>query len=216
MKIQISYQTQDLPPPFAFAALFDVSIQNEALDVNFSLHYLERDQISGSEILAEGYTLEDDFEWKGRLGRNWIDPVKNLVSTRFLSEPKESFYIHIIADEKKGFPDLSDDVVIQELMQAVLEASKREAPLSFLLCQEFDQEMMQFEFANRSVLIDNRRYDWESAYKLMVLLYSIDLDEASASKSPLKNSVSIEENRWISIDNKEFWNLYTNLRSQGK
>ena len=55
MNIKISYQTQQLPPPYAYAAVFDVTM-NTTVQVSFEQAYLDRDEVPLDEIEAEGFS----------------------------------------------------------------------------------------------------------------------------------------------------------------
>ena len=53
MKLTLSYQTQQLPPPFAYATVITIDESNDQIFVTFSLEYLDRASVSDDELRAE-------------------------------------------------------------------------------------------------------------------------------------------------------------------
>ena len=93
MNVKISYQTLQLPPPFAFAYTLDLIFQEDRLDISYELEFMNRDQISLEEIEEEGYSEDDDFNWKGSLGKVWVDNLQNDLSQIELEDESEEFNV---------------------------------------------------------------------------------------------------------------------------
>lgn len=56
-KIIAQYQTIQLPPPYSFDYQLIISPKADGLEVDFKLHYTDRDELSEEEILDEGFTM---------------------------------------------------------------------------------------------------------------------------------------------------------------
>jgi len=208
MNLVLSYQTQNLPAPFAFAATFNISLGKDSITVDFNLEYLDRDEISEDEIVAEGFSANDDFKWKGPIGQNWIGTLEGLSSEGMLDHPKDDFYLHLSSNQSEGFPDLHEDVIIQELMQAVLEAAGKEAPLQIHFHQSEEKRFkVSWEFAKRKVVIDKRDMSWSQGYELLNFIYASEIDESTATKKPLDQSISLDGTYWISFGGNKVWEL---------
>lgn len=214
MKIELSYQTHHLPAPYAFSAVFHIQLKESRVSVDFHQTYLGRDDVSEEEILAEGFSLEDDFSWTGTLGSNWTRPIKAVVQSNKLDQPNEDFYLHVSSEEANGYPDLASDLIIQELLQAVLEAALREAPLFVHFFEKKLKTHISWEFSNRKVLINNKEWNWDESYELMKILYSFDFEELKPSKKPVNQSVSFDEKKWFVL-NKEtsLWKVFDRAMS---
>ena len=205
MKLKLSYQTQHLPAPYAFSATFSVEI-SEVIHVALVLTYLDREDLSEEEILAEGYSLEDDFSWEGQLGANWIYPIKELVRKERTQEPLDSFYLHIAVDDEEWFPAVVDDVVVQDLLQAVFEAKKKEAPLTISFAtSKYEQIDLTWKFAERTVYHKELALSWDEAHTLMRLIYSNEFEEMKAFKKPQVNSISFDGQVWFVVDAPDIW-----------
>ena len=102
---------------------------------NDGLGYIDRDDFSREELLAEGLNVEDQFSWSGDLSIAW----RNKLETSFLlfqsgsCDPRdeEPFITLEAADTTTAVPISLEieDTLMQEFMQAILEVAGNEMPL---------------------------------------------------------------------------------------
>ncbi len=135
----------------------------------------------------------------------------------FLNEPKEAFYLKIAKNGKDlGFPDLDDDLLVQELIQAVYESSGKAEPLTVKLFMNGNEYEVVWEFAFRKVTMDDTPFDWNVGNKLMQLIYSHDFDNAGPSKKARNHSISFESGNWFSLKDHELWDLLESIQTTTK
>lgn len=204
MIIDISFQAQ-LPPPYAFAAVIKCKIEDEVF-VDFQQEYIGRDGLEETEILAEGFSMNDDYQWKGTISSNWRSILEEFESQTYSEEPDKDNYIHVsINNEEKGFPkDVNQSAfLIQELIQAVLERSERVLPLSIEIVKDQKNHILEWKFGDRVVEVDERSINWNKGRELLSTIYSIDYDSIKPSKKPAGViSIHFGDGRWYSITNK--------------
>lgn len=136
--VEISYFTPDLPPPYCYNYFLSATVEKQGLKVEFKLQYIDREDIEEEEILAEGFTMSDDFSFNGDLPAVWKrELITQLERTKFLKGTPRDHPIHLIFknsglnETHEGYPsDLNSwEYFLQELVQAVFEAGKKERPL---------------------------------------------------------------------------------------
>ena len=126
----------DIPAPYHFEALFDFKgFENDALSLSLHIQYLEREDFSSEELISEGLSVEDKFEWSGELPIIW----KNRLAISFNKyktgscDPKdaEPFIAIEAANSSSYVPRFLEfeENLIQELMQAIFEVAGKEYPL---------------------------------------------------------------------------------------
>jgi hypothetical protein len=126
----------DIPAPYHFEALFEFkSFENDKLELSLHVQYVEREDFSSEELIAEGLSVEDKFEWSGDLPIIW----KNRLALSFSKyksgscDPKdaEPFIAIEAANSSTHVPRFLDfeENLIQELMQAIYEVAGKEYPL---------------------------------------------------------------------------------------
>ena len=54
MNVKVSYQTLQLPPPFAFAYTLDLTFSEDQIDISYALEFMNREDITLEEIEEEG------------------------------------------------------------------------------------------------------------------------------------------------------------------
>lgn len=146
---EISYFTPDLPPPYGYNYLLTAAIEKEGLKVKFRLEYIDREELEEEEILAEGFTLDDDFSFEGSLPDVWKNELlAQLAKTSFLKGNPEQYPIHLklnAPDETyEGYPSDYDhwEYFLQELVQGIFEAGMKERPLE-LTFRSIDHKKQQ-------------------------------------------------------------------------
>lgn len=228
--LQIRYQTaRSLPAPYAY--FFTLSIQaikQEALAIDLAITYPDRDDIDDDELIAEGYTRDDDFAWKGQLPKNWFDTLQALVSQtklkpfdeELLEEDDDFWNIRSERAGKgvsEGAPANADDwhYLMQELIQAAYEQIGRERPfaLTYLDLSKPQKEVelqLTASFASRSVTLlsiqdrreQTRSLPWTTLQQLMSKVYEHDFDpEEAQTKRPKR------EGRWLNLGTEEWYDV---------
>lgn len=203
MKVIVSYQTLQLPPPYSFAYTLDINIDNDQVLINLDQEYLNRDTLSEEEILNEGFTLDDNFSWKGTLGKVWADYLGKLFEDVTLQDVSsdEGLYIHMaIGNGKPGMVLDTDfwDYELQEVVQAIYEAAKRESMmhLDFAFIDDGGQREITLDasFENRKARVDgDQSLSWDDLRKIMSLVYNEEYEENS-SKKPASDGI------WVDFD----------------
>lgn len=194
MKVKISYQTLLLPPPFAFGHTLDLSLEKDELQVAYELEYLNRDTIGKEEIESEGYSEDDNFEWKGSLGKVWRDEFEVLLKDIEL-EPNNSneniwmhFKISENGDEKSGLVKDVDfwDFKTQELIQAIYEKAQIELPLSmkFIVKEGSSSERYEIkgQFEHRKSTVNDREIPWKAMQEVAETIFSMEFEQEPVKK----------------------------------
>ena len=131
----LEYRTGTIPPPYNYAYRVEGARQEGGdLDVTYELTYRYRDEISGEELEAQGYSADDDIEWSTTLAGAEADAWLDLAAaTELLEDPDEpppgADYISVtlvFADgtERSGEPLNRDE---WEALAAELDVRAREA-----------------------------------------------------------------------------------------
>lgn len=206
----LKYQTaENLPAPFAHAIEINGVIgQNPSggiphLEISFELTYLDREGFTEEELIEEGFSLNDNFTWKGILPKIWSDVVfGNLKSAHVLHikslEPHQEFW-QIDFEGKTFYPKDSEQFkyLIEELQQAVYEKAEKEFPLklTFLknqsgelieveICASFVERKLEFKRNNiTDAQTETKILDWEELNFILKNTFSGDFEAEFAHKS---------------------------------
>ncbi|MEM0940925.1 MAG: hypothetical protein AAF600_08555 [Bacteroidota bacterium] len=206
MVLEIAYQTQNIPAPFAYEALFKIDLTLN-VQVSFELNYLGRDELTDDEIINEGFSLNDDFSWQGNLGSNWKYLLSRFKNFNYQKKPNENFYIYVLIDGKeKGFPDLKNDLLLQELMQGVFESSVKEDALMLKFYENGIETIAIWKFSSRELLVNNIPTNWNNGNILMQEVYSSDLEELKSHLKPKNKSISTNLGDWLQLEKPRVWN----------
>lgn len=221
--ITFEYNTGPIPPPFCHKYKIAVSkSDHDKYQITLNLEYYDRDEITEEEIFDEGFTLDDDYKWNGELPLVWGQEIENKVkSTNRKKKPSRSkdeseFIIRVVQDNQSEILQPASsriwEIFIQEIIQAVFELSKKEAPLqiSFISGSSKNQNQkidFTFSFANRSVLRDSsqkgkKAIDWLEGQNLLKYIFAIDyLPENSFEKIPSADSnyISPGDGMWYDL-----------------
>lgn len=211
-KLIISFQTNSIPAPFAHAYVLELRNEREAVLAKFQLEYLDRDGLSPAELQEEGFTDDDNFEWEGELPKVWWNTVINkAIHTQLLddSDP-EVDYLHLsIKNESTtsegvvGRKSLEDWLYsLQELTQAVYEASKAELPLTLSLKKGDNYVFkLQASFKDRTLRdqLAQENWPWGNLKKLLALLENMELSEKPKRKALKGVSLSYDDSEYYQI-----------------
>lgn len=212
MNVKVSYQTLQLPPPFAFAYTLELNFKADALDIKYALEFMNRDQITLEEIEEEGYSENDDFNWEGSLGKVWVDNLKNDLEHIELEDESDDFniYLHVeFDDDRQGLAVLAEDwdFRLQELIQAIYEKAGLEAKLIMKLIHIDGKKQSEFvlegSFEHLSGSVNGQSIDWEELHQLIEDIYTIDFEEEPLTK-PSKDGL------WIDPEGSGNYQLFDN------
>jgi len=214
MKITVSFQTQQVPPPYAYRAVMQLHTTSSAIKVDFELSYYGREQLTEEELIAEGFSSEDDVTWSGHLNECWLSTINKLSEFQFAEEPDGETYLHIEVDSSHdGFPENFHDAHIQfqELVQAVLEQAGVANPLVLNYKNGDRKSNIAWDFSRRLILHNNESSDqWEVGRKILESVYNVDYQSLKAKSKPVHGSINIEGDDWYFLP-KDTWNVVLKL-----
>ncbi|MBC3784589.1 hypothetical protein [Spirosoma utsteinense] len=226
-RLQIRYQTaRSLPAPYAYFYTLAVNPAGNEVQLDLAITYPDRDDIDDDELIAEGFTRDDDFSWSGRLPAVWHEAFAAVAGkTRLqpideenLKEDDDFWEITLVSKgvDQTGKPGNADDwqYLIQELIQATYEADKRERPFE-LTYLDIDSRRpgraitLTASFANRSVAVrDERNTDgarmlpWSTLQRVMSTVYSVDFDpETTLDRRPKTTG------QWLNLGTEEWYDI---------
>jgi hypothetical protein len=206
--LHIRYQSaRSLPAPYAnFYTLTVRPMATGPVEVEFQITFPDREDIDDDELLAEGYSRDDDFAWAGRLSDTWRTALGQLADqTRLrpldedaLDEDDDFFEISLTdgnGTQRQGQPRNADSwaYLAQELIQAAYEAGGREAAFALrfldLTNPNGDLEVnLSASFAERSVDLEllqgrseqRKTLPWAELQRIMAVIYAVDFDPDEA------------------------------------
>ncbi|MBD2701987.1 hypothetical protein IC229_15160 [Spirosoma sp. BT702] len=229
-RLQIRYQTaRSLPAPYAyFYTLSLTSAGASGLQVELAITYPDREDIDDDELIAEGFTRDDDFSWSGQLPKVWLETVAALVTkTRLrplnedeLGEDDDFWEITVDTqgkEQQKGAPANADQwqYLVQELIQAAYEVIGREHPFHLtyldLNSRRSDTKLdLTASFVDRNVRIvsnlngqeRSKTMPWATLQKLMGQVYEHDYDpEEALLKRPKRDG------QWLNLGGEEWYDI---------
>jgi hypothetical protein len=198
--IVLEYDSGIVPPPYSHVFQLALDWGKEFLEVKLDLHYTEREELSEQEILDEGFTLDDDYSYNGKLNPVWVKPVQELFSkTRWTNKDIEDGGITITPLERGKevglkIPSNQEEwqLMAQDLIQAIYETVKKELPLQ-IHYRKVDKEQitdasLTVHFSNREVIFEmgqeKRTIHWEYAIQLMKMVFTPDYHYELAKEEP--------------------------------
>jgi len=192
-QLTVQYKTSEVPPPFSYKLRIICQLVKEELLIEFEQVYTHRDEVDEEEILAEGFTGKDDFQWQGRLPEIWKKRLQEESENLQLESNDSKIHLDLVTDEGKlsGQPyDQSKwEYLVQELTQAIFEQSQKEMPLQMgvLYINEQKQEKTQWlEFSFTQMKISDERgeyvMDWQPGRDLLQMIFMLDFDDPEVKK----------------------------------
>ena len=225
VSLVIQFETLTAPPPFShhYQITLDLSVAQPILE--FEINYSDREQLSEEEILEEGFTLEDDYTWKGELPKAWKFATLDLLrkSKNLFDEPKphvqQILRISITYENGEqwgGIPNNTEswEYFAQEMIQAIYEISQKELPLEINYLEVSSQQKqvvtIKPSFSYRKVRVERKQpgeehqkeYEWGQLKPLLEAIYLPDYDsEQASSKEPRKqgNYISPGDGLWYEL-----------------
>lgn len=205
MEVEISYQTQQLPAPFAYGAYYKFSMSDGILATSFELEYLDRDELTEEDITGEGFTLDDDLKWSGTLHANWITIVTQFRAIKYGDHPDSNDYVHVVINgQPKGFPVETGQALglLQELMQAIFETAQKEAPLEIQYFKDSELHRFGWHFTDRTFLVNrDQKISWEDSFEIMQDIYALEADQLELKENPYESSLNLGYG-WFSLADK--------------
>lgn len=209
--LNISFLTLQVPPPFAHGYTMTIYKKGKAWEIKFQLEYLQRESLEEEEILDEGFTGDDDFQWTGKLPEVWVQALDDLLkeSTYVTDQPAEApnhLFLEYVNNGKSGFPVNFQDweYVLEELIQAIYELAKRELPfmLHLINMKERVDLRLQAKFATRSFVLKGgkRPYPWEQLKMILAHIENLEINEIPKAR-PAKKGY------WLSFDGEQYFEI---------
>ena len=228
LKVIFNYESSQMPPPFSHKYRIELDLENKDPFVNIYLKYTDRDELSEDEIMDEGYTLNDDFEWKGILPQLWKEAVlakinqSNFIKNKQPSSGHIPFLEltlvhsnentqHLIPAEEKTW-----EPFLQEIIQAGFEKAGKEKPLLIrfvsIVNKKTTLKELVLSFADRNLLINigdgnanhlEKKLSWQSGQKLMKNIYILEYPvEKGIHKFPSTegNYIDMGDGIWYDLD----------------
>lgn len=195
-----------VPGPFAhyYSLRLDIRSEDE-LQAAFELVYKHREELTDEEIFDEGFTKEDDYNWKGQLPAIWISEFKEIFSSSKLirkrddSEYEDFVEIELEEDNKRVTVYPVDKerwtYFLQELMQAIFETGGREKAfeLSYLDIAGDDQSGIDLvaSFSRKTFTVSRHEgktvnLEWSQLQNIMDTVYRAEFVADNALTSQPK------------------------------
>jgi hypothetical protein len=198
----LEYDSGIIPPPYSHVFRLSLDWRKGDLYVELDLHYTDREDLTQDEILDEGFTQNDDYSYKGLLNSVWIKTIKaEFEKSKWSGKSLEEGGISINPIEnsketKAKIPANQEEwqLIAQDLIQAIYETTKKEAPLTVHYRQVDNETSLNssitIHFSTREVLFDldgkSRTINWEYAIQLMKLIFTPDYNYEIAKTEPGK------------------------------
>ncbi|WP_200974150.1 hypothetical protein [Echinicola sp. 20G] len=210
-RIEIDFESGVIPPPFSHIFKLKISFERDFINTQFTVHYTDREELSEEEIISEGFTLEDDYDFLGEVPKVWEQPFKTLYANTKWSNKRdldEDGGIRIFAKDIHGkisrsIPTNQDEwhMLAQEFIQAIYEINQKEAPLT-IRYRSIDKEtvtnyVLTVKFSVRKVIVEINdqitELGWEESRKLLAFIYLPDYDyEVASDSTPKKRGQYID------------------------
>ena len=196
----LEYDSGIVPPPFSHVFRLALDWSKGNLNAQLDLHYTDREELTEQEIFDEGFSLEDDYRYQGNVPSVWIGPVKQLLqATHWTKKSIDEGGITLTPMEgtKSGglkIPANQEEwqLMAQDIIQAIYETEKKEAPLTIhyrkVEREEFKEISLTLHFSTREALVQREKGTttvvWEEAIELLKLVFMPDYQYDLAKETP--------------------------------
>ena len=196
----LEYDSGIVPPPFSHVFRLALDWSKGSFSAQLDLHYTDREELTEQEIFDEGFSLEDDYHYQGNVPSVWIGPVKQLLQathwtkksideggiTLTLMEGTKSGGLKIPANQEEW------QMMAQDLIQAIYELEKKEAPLTVqyrkVEREQISDLSLTIHFSNREAVVVreevSKTISWEGAISLMKVVFMPDYRYEQAKDTP--------------------------------
>jgi hypothetical protein len=211
-----------VPAPFSHYDTFKLFIDSEKkINVDFSINYIDRDELSEEEILDEGFTMDDNHTWKGAVPAIWITEFKSILSSSHIVRKREEkefedfVEVELEEDGKRVtiYPVDKERwaYFVQELMQAIFEISGRELPfeLTYLDIDDKGENIVDLKasFAAKTFTVRKNKgadqsLEWKKLQNVMDTVYKAGfMEEMAYDKKPSKKGkyISAGDGLWYQM-----------------
>ncbi|MBS9524724.1 hypothetical protein KI659_11955 [Litoribacter alkaliphilus] len=205
-RLEIEFDSGSVPPPFSHTFKIRVGFEKGFVNTQLEITYTHREGLTEEEILDEGFTMNDDFQYKGELPKVWEEPLKELYASTRWSNKKylgDEGGIKVLAKDlhgkiARGIPANNEDWqhMAQDFIQAVYEISNRELPLNLQYYVNTKEEGelfydLKMKFATRKVDLEingqKKEADFEATKHMLGFVYLPDYDyELAKEAKPTK------------------------------
>lgn len=216
----IRYQSAPVvPAPFSNYSTLKFHIYSkDEVKVEYSISYTDRDELSEDEIFDEGFTLDDDYKWKGPVPTLWIGEFQSIWASSKMNRQREEkefedFIELEFEEEGKRVTVYPVDkerwtYFLQEFTQAIFESAGKEKPfeLNYLQIQGGERKQLEFKASFAHKTFNMRKnggaeiaMDWSQLEKVMNTVYRAEfVDDLALESKPSKNGIyiSTEPNWW--------------------
>jgi hypothetical protein len=212
VRLEIDLNSEMVPPPYSHTIELKIKIEPNFLNVVYDLVYTQREDLTEDEIFEEGFTIEDDYHYKGEISKAWEKPLKELYSKSKWAVNKklieENGGIQLLAKDKssqirRSVPINQSEwqIFTQEIIQAIYETNQTEAPLTirYLMIRNNEKSLhtITAKFSLRKIDFDTngKKIDmpWEEVKMLLADVYLPDYDyDQAQEKQPQKNGEFID------------------------
>jgi hypothetical protein len=187
-EIELFFQTVNTPPPFSYK--YDLLLRpgKNSIYAELTLNYTDRETITEEEITDEGFTMEDDYSWKGDISGAWL-PYLEELTVRLEKGSKtfqDNYNLRAILKNEDGktvhyFHSLESlEYILNEMLQALFETSGKERPLEikFLeISDKSEQYILKAEFKERTASVSangekKKEVRWDELRRILSLLYA--------------------------------------------
>jgi hypothetical protein len=217
-RLEIHFDTETLPPPFSHRyKLVIEKTDDTGLFADLNLEYYGREELSDEEITDEGFSDNDNYRWSGKLPLIWTNVIdeKLQVSNWKKKTDDQNSNLFLRINHSQGSEMLwpADkrqwETFAQELIQAIFELGKKEAPLiiQFLNIENKQRSYsIEYMFAERTVSISTsekhqKPMDWYEGQQLLKYIFSFDYLPEVAIDKPKKqgNYISPGDGLWYEL-----------------
>jgi hypothetical protein len=214
--ISIEYHYLDLPAPFSYTKKFSFTISEDSLVVDYAMEYTDREYFSLEELEDEGFSDNDNENWKGAIHKDWLLPLIHLCNLKS-GESADSANECIVSTDGTVIETYGQeskwDYYIQEITQAIYETAGWETPLNIRYCKKTSAdkapiESLQISFKNRTVqrniaIPSEKLIIWETTQPLLELYYLQEFKEGEhAKKVPNQAGIYTDpgDGNWYNIN----------------
>lgn len=216
-KITLTNDLDHMPAPYCYRFTLEIE-PGEETTVFFSVQYYGREDLDLEEIIAEGFSENDDFEWRGVVPSHWKEEIMRQLSATTEGKNSRGVQIEATSNDKQQFrkPKSVDEFefFVQELIQAIYEVSGKQPSLVLRILQNAadgkkTEYNLSISFFERKALLSGgnrvgQEVGWRKAQKALESVFRFDLSPVS-DKSPKKEGVFIDpgEGFWYRVVEKK-------------
>ena len=213
--ISVEYHYLELPAPYSYTKKLLFTISENALLVDYSMEYTDREDFSIEELEDEGFGENDNETWKGELNKDWTESLTLLCSLKIGEKASSANECIVKAD---GIPietygqEHRWDYFIQEITQTIYETAEWETPLMIRYCKKESGkapiQTLQISFKNRNIIRDlslptEKTIGWDATQTLLELYYLQEF-KAGEHSNKIPNQAGIftdpGDGHWYNID----------------